>query len=34
MSGDYITTAQLNIDGQGEIALCILSAINVGILKI
>ena len=33
MSGDYITTDPIeHIDGNGEIALCILSAINVGVL--
>ncbi len=33
MPGDYITTDPIDhIDGEGEIALCILSAINVGII--
>ena len=34
MSRNYITTDPIDhIDGEGEIALCILSAINVGIVK-
>ena len=34
MSRDYITLSPIqHIDGSGEIALCILSAINVGKLN-